>query len=592
MSAKMAIAGAAIGAALGTATAAFANLARQSINTADEISKAAVKIGIGTEELSRLRYAADLSGVSFEGLQKGLLVLNRNMAGIGGESGKVAAAFAQMGIETRNADGSLKSSTQVLKEMADVFARMPDGAQKSALAMAVLGKSGADMIPLINGGSAALQELTDEADRFGIVIDDETGRKAEAFNDNLTRLQGVFGALATQVAAEMLPALVNLTDFLVRNAGQVRDSAKAVIDFGRGLGVLAGHANTLAIEFNQRFGPAVEWARQRLGALYQAATAILNPLGFAIEKIRQLGAVSGGNNPFGGMVTAMRDMGTQAIRNARALQSVGVAASGASGSINEAGGAARGAGAAFRGMTSDADEAARKLQGLMDRLFPAEAKARRLREELAIIDGSNQPDERKAAARFRLGTEGLGPARVSPWLTENDPLVDLKKSTIDLGEETEVVTVSIARSFADMSRSITSSLQGLTNSIRSGDFPGIIGGLLDAFTQLAGAGVFGSKLAGRINAPRSFDGGGFTGMGSRTGGLDGKGGFLAMLHPRESVIDHTKRQSGPMNITVTPSPYFDVRVDERISGAAPSIASAGASMAVGQIRKMQSRSLS
>jgi hypothetical protein len=38
----------------------------------------------------------------------------------------------------------------------------------------------------------------------------------------------------------------------------------------------------------------------------------------------------------------------------------------------------------------------------------------------------------------------------------------------------------------------------------------------------------------------SFDGGGFTGMGARTGGIDGKGGFPAILHPNETVLDHTK----------------------------------------------------
>jgi hypothetical protein len=41
----------------------------------------------------------------------------------------------------------------------------------------------------------------------------------------------------------------------------------------------------------------------------------------------------------------------------------------------------------------------------------------------------------------------------------------------------------------------------------------------------------------------SADGGGYTGSGPRSGGLDGKGGFLAMLHPKETVIDHTKGQS-------------------------------------------------
>jgi len=52
-------------------------------------------------------------------------------------------------------------------------------------------------------------------------------------------------------------------------------------------------------------------------------------------------------------------------------------------------------------------------------------------------------------------------------------------------------------------------------------------------------GLFGSLLGG-AGKLFSFEGGGFTGSGSRTGGLDGKGGYMAMVHPNESVIDHTK----------------------------------------------------
>ena len=40
----------------------------------------------------------------------------------------------------------------------------------------------------------------------------------------------------------------------------------------------------------------------------------------------------------------------------------------------------------------------------------------------------------------------------------------------------------------------------------------------------------------------SFAGGGFTGNGARAGGIDGRGGFPAILHPNETVIDHTKGQ--------------------------------------------------
>lgn len=53
----------------------------------------------------------------------------------------------------------------------------------------------------------------------------------------------------------------------------------------------------------------------------------------------------------------------------------------------------------------------------------------------------------------------------------------------------------------------------------------------------------GGLLGGLLGGLMSFDGGGYTGSGSRTGGLDGKGGSLAMVHPNETVIDHTKGQS-------------------------------------------------
>ncbi|WP_313349939.1 tape measure protein [Paracoccus sp. (in: a-proteobacteria)] len=66
--------------------------------------------------------------------------------------------------------------------------------------------------------------------------------------------------------------------------------------------------------------------------------------------------------------------------------------------------------------------------------------------------------------------------------------------------------------------------------------------MLNAIMGLPGMGSVASAVGGWLTP--SFDGGGNTGNAPRTGGLDGKGGFLAMLHPRETVIDHTKGQGG------------------------------------------------
>jgi hypothetical protein len=591
MSLKMVAVGAAITAAVGGAVIEFAKLTRETINVADEISKAAVKIGISTEELSRLRYAADLSGLSFEQLQKGLLILNRNMAGIGGESKKVAEAFARMGIETRNADGTLKSSTQVLKEMADVFAQMPDGAEKSALAMAVLGKSGADMIPLLNGGAAELAKLTEEADRFGIVIDTETGRKAEEFNDNLSRLQGSFAALGTRLAAELLPHLVDFTNWLIKNQGEI---VKAVGNFGNFVGGVARMASAVA--------SGVAWMEERFGRLARAISIVINPLSALVNLATRLGGGSGGSGgPIGQTAGAMMSMGQSALQTAKAMRALGVEGEGVGKSLG--GSVSRGARAASAAMKPLRDE----VRDLVERLFP-ELGSRAKMAELALLDQAAAQgkitEQMRLQGRLRiLGANdnpdvsrdliGEGPLDGAKRVAASASIVN--KSLEELQGKSKVQTVAVADNFAQMSQRITGALQGLTNSIRSGDFLGILGGVLDIFTQLGSSGIFGQGLASRINRPLpSADGGGFTGMGARSGGLDGKGGFLAMLHPRESVLDHTKGQGmgGRFHVTVGVDPRsgnLTAFVNEQIAATAPAIAGAGAAMAQGQMAARQAR---
>ena len=120
----------------GLATAAAAGgvaigaLTKQAINFADEIGKTAQKIGMTSESLSKLEYAAKLSDISLGQLQIGLGQLSKNM-----QSGD--EAFAALGITIADAQGNLRSTEQVLLDIAERFAGMEDGAGKTALAMQI-----------------------------------------------------------------------------------------------------------------------------------------------------------------------------------------------------------------------------------------------------------------------------------------------------------------------------------------------------------------------------------------------------------------------------------------------------------------------
>ena len=196
-----------------------AGFIKTQIDLADATGKMAQKVGLSVEELSKLQYAAKLADVDAGQLQGGLVRLSKGMIEAANNTGTARNAFAAMGISIKNTDGTLKSSGQVLDEVANKFAGYEDSATKTALAVQLFGRAGADLIPLLNAGSAGIKEAGDELERFGAVISTNAAKNAELFNDNITRLTTVGSALGQSIANDILPYLNRLTsEFLVARA--------------------------------------------------------------------------------------------------------------------------------------------------------------------------------------------------------------------------------------------------------------------------------------------------------------------------------------------------------------------------------------
>ena len=207
--------------------AGFATMIKSAIDAADHLNKLSQKIGISVEALSTLRFAAQLSDVSLETLQKGIKGLSQNIAEANTGVGDGAQVFDALRISVKNADGSMKSTEAVLLQVADVFANLEDGAVKTALAVKLFGKSGMDMIPFLNQGAAGINQLTAEAERLGLKLTTETARSAEAFNDNLTALKASSSALGITLARDFLPELINITNAM-REAANDSGKLKAM----------------------------------------------------------------------------------------------------------------------------------------------------------------------------------------------------------------------------------------------------------------------------------------------------------------------------------------------------------------------------
>lgn len=208
----------AIAAGLAVITDKFVDAVQKTIDFGDELAKLSQKLGISTTELSGLAYAADLSGMSLQGLTNGYRKLAQSMFEAQDVTSEQAELFKALGIETQDANGKLKSTEEIMYLLADIFKDMADGPEKTAIAMKLLGKAGADMIPFLNQGSEAIKAFKEETKEFGAFWDSDNTKKAEQFNDNITRLQQAVTGLFTEIAQRLLPILISLTDSLIQSA--------------------------------------------------------------------------------------------------------------------------------------------------------------------------------------------------------------------------------------------------------------------------------------------------------------------------------------------------------------------------------------
>lgn len=203
----------------------FVGLTRGAVDLGDQLNKLSQKVGISVEALSALRYAGQLSDVSTEQLGTGLAKLARSM-----DEGNVA--FQRLGISVRDSSGNLRGTQDVLGEVADKFAGMEDGAGKTALAMALFGKSGADLIPLLNAGRSGLAQYADEAKRAGLIVSGELAAAAEKLNDDMSRLKLGTEALGIAFASNIVPALDNLLQQMLKGREIFGSFGSALLNIG------------------------------------------------------------------------------------------------------------------------------------------------------------------------------------------------------------------------------------------------------------------------------------------------------------------------------------------------------------------------
>lgn len=181
-------------------------MVKQSIDAADKLRDMSQKTAIAVNTLNGMGFAASQAGGSLDGMVSAAGKLNKSIAeGVQGNNDQ-AAAFKALGINVFDASGRLKTADVVMVEMASKFAGFADGPEKVALSMALMGKAGADMIPVLNEGGAAMQANIEYSKQYSGMTT-ELANGADNFNDTMGKLQLQQQGFANTLTAAVLPIL-------------------------------------------------------------------------------------------------------------------------------------------------------------------------------------------------------------------------------------------------------------------------------------------------------------------------------------------------------------------------------------------------
>lgn len=220
--------GAAIAAAATTAGAAIFGLATSAAGTADEIDKMSQKIGISAEAFQEWDYVMGQNGMDVDKLSVGMKTLVTQMDKAANGTASAQENFDRLGISIFNADGSLKDQEVILNETMHALADMENGTEKARLATELFGKAGIEMMPMLNQGSGAMDELTQRAHDLGLVMSDDAVKAGVTLGDTIDDIKRSFSMIGTNLGAAVIPVIQQFADLIVDNMPLIQESIGAL----------------------------------------------------------------------------------------------------------------------------------------------------------------------------------------------------------------------------------------------------------------------------------------------------------------------------------------------------------------------------
>ena len=253
----------------------------------DEAAKNSIKIGITAESYQELKYAADLANVSGDAFSNSMQKLTKNIGEAKTGSGTLASFLKKVNPELLAQVKAAGSSEEAMKLLSDEIAGLGNAQDRAALATAAFGKSGMELLPMLENGSKDISKLQAEARKYGFVMSDEAAKASEEFLDSQTRLGYAVKGLIVQIGGPLIKPLTEAITAFTEWASEgdnLYDTLKTLgyILAGATSGLIAFLAVTKGVGAVQALSMAFKGltaviAANPIGAIAVLITAVLVP---------------------------------------------------------------------------------------------------------------------------------------------------------------------------------------------------------------------------------------------------------------------------------------------------------------------------
>ncbi len=229
----------AVGAAIGATIA-------KTTEQGDKIDKMSQKMQMSRQTFQELDYVFSQNGADISIMQTGMSKLAKTMDGANSGAKANVQTFQKLGISLRDTDGKMKSTENVMFDALDKLQKMPEGAEKSTLAMQLFGKSATELSPLLNKNSKNVSELRQKFKDLGMGMSDEAIDASVKYKDTMDSLNRSIQGIMYSVGAEFLPIVQSVADTIQNNMPQIRAAVMPVFQgIGNAIKFVANNLNIL-----------------------------------------------------------------------------------------------------------------------------------------------------------------------------------------------------------------------------------------------------------------------------------------------------------------------------------------------------------